>query len=432
MAMVSKEYTSTHSLITYSYLHISFKPVISMATPRLFVSSTCYDLQEIRFQLRNFIRDFGYDAVMSEFDDIFYSYETHVQDSCIEEINKCHLFILVVGNNYGSFYHQDKQENTIPDSVTLREFKQALEIKIQKHIFINKYVEYDYKNYKRALDKATLKHFQENNIPDSEIDIVRSEIKKGFDEQYHFPYDSYKYVFYFLDIIHELKEGNAISTFESFADVKDTLRKQWAGFMYESLTRKEKAVATIIQPLEAKIDRIEKSIAKIFESKTTESENTVTFDLSNLSRETNIENLEKLQNKIDELLIDITRYHYWDEEGEEHSGQRVHFNKRFNNDMAGAWLEYLKPLTQSFKWSKNIHVESVFKGFPLTKFNKANSEISYKNLFELLTLYNSLENHDKESFINTVCQQLNTSYDKPVQPVKGIAFPSGDDNDLPF
>ncbi|QES88079.1 DUF4062 domain-containing protein [Rhizosphaericola mali] len=66
-----------------------------MAIPRLFVSSTCYDLQEIRFQLRNFIRDFGYDAVMSEFDDIFYSYEAHVQDSCIEEINKCHLFILV-------------------------------------------------------------------------------------------------------------------------------------------------------------------------------------------------------------------------------------------------------------------------------------------------------------------------------------------------
>ncbi len=150
-----------------------------MAIPRLFVSSTCYDLQEIRFQLRNFIRDFGYDAVMSEFDDIFYSYESHVQDSCLDEIAKCQLFILVIGNNYGSFYHQDKQENKIPDSVTLKEFRKALEVKVYKHVFINKYVDYDYKNYKRALDRVTLKYFQDNNVADDNVENVRAEIKKN-------------------------------------------------------------------------------------------------------------------------------------------------------------------------------------------------------------------------------------------------------------
>ena len=43
-----------------------------MAVPRVFISSTCYDLQEIRFQLRRFIQDIGYEPVMSEFGDIFY------------------------------------------------------------------------------------------------------------------------------------------------------------------------------------------------------------------------------------------------------------------------------------------------------------------------------------------------------------------------
>lgn len=364
---------------------------------------------------------------MSEFDDIFYSYETHVQDSCIEEINKCQLFILVVGNNYGSFYHQDKEESIIPDSVTLKEFRRALDVKIHKHIFINKYVEYDYKNYKRALDKITLKHFQENNISNEETDNIRISIKKNFDEQYHFPYESYKYVFYFLDIIHEIKEGNAICTFESFSDIKDNLRKQWAGFMYESLTKKDKLSTTIIQPLETKIDRIEKSISKLFENKTNQSDDKITFDLSSLTRETNIENLEKLQEEIQILLNDVTHYKYFDyDERYEHSSRRMAFDKLFTFEMAKNWLEYLKPLTQSFKWSKEISVTNIFKGFPLSKYNKNNFEISYKTIFELFTLYNSLGDDDKNNLVNTVCQHLNYNFEKPVK--SAIIEPE----DLPF
>ena len=49
-----------------------------MAIPRVFMSSTCYDLQEIRFQLRHFIEEIGYDPVMSEFGDIFYDLGQHV------------------------------------------------------------------------------------------------------------------------------------------------------------------------------------------------------------------------------------------------------------------------------------------------------------------------------------------------------------------
>ena len=398
-----------------------------MATPRLFVSSTCYDLQEIRFQLRNFIKEFGYDAVMSEFDDIFYSYESHVQDSCLEEINKCQLFILVVGNNYGSFYHQDKQDNKIPDSVTLREFRKALEVKVYKHIFINRYVDYDYKNYRRALDKIIFKHFQENAVPDIEVEIIRTQIKKDFDKTYPFPYDSYKYVFYFLEIINELKENNAISPFESFADIKDTLRKQWAGFMYESLTKKDKLANLLIQPLESKIDRIEKSLNKLIDNKDTTQENKLTFDLSNLTRDNNLEKLEALKDKINELLYDISNYTYRSLR-EEQEVQRVYFSKKFTTDSTRKWLDSLKALTQSFKWSKEIPVEYIFKDFFLCKFSSYSSEIPYKTLFELYSIYSSLEDDDKTGFIRTVCEELNKNYEKQPEPPK----PKEVVDELPF
>lgn len=48
-----------------------------MAAPRVFVSSTCYDLQEVRYQLRTFIEDFGFIPVMSEYGDIFMIIKTY-------------------------------------------------------------------------------------------------------------------------------------------------------------------------------------------------------------------------------------------------------------------------------------------------------------------------------------------------------------------
>ena len=54
-----------------------------MAKPRIFVSSTCYDLKEIRSQIREFIIDYGYEPILSEFGDIFFDYGEHPQDSCL-------------------------------------------------------------------------------------------------------------------------------------------------------------------------------------------------------------------------------------------------------------------------------------------------------------------------------------------------------------
>ena len=120
-------------------------------------------------------------------------------------------------------------------------------------------------------------------------------------------------------------------------------------------------------------------------------------------------------------------YDFWTEDGENPIGQRIFFNNRFSNEMTQSWLDSLKALLQSFKWSKQIHCETVFKDFPLSKFNRWYHEITYKTLFELYTLYNSLENEDKIGLTNTVAQELNKNYEEPI-PL--IAQQSVDD--LPF
>lgn len=404
-----------------------------MATPRIFVSSTYYDLQEIRFNLKNFISEFGYEAAISEFGDIFYNYESHVQDSCIDEISKCQLFILIIGNNYGSLYYNENKQNNTPDSVTLREFRKALEIKIYKHIFINKYVDYDYKNYKRALEKVILKYFQTNTVSDVDIQNTHQKIKKQFDESYHFPQDSYRYIFYFLDIVYELKEGNAITGFETFYHIKDSLRKQWAGFMYESLTKKEKTNNNATSILNTKLENIEKSISKLIESKTVDKDFKVTFDLSSLTRDANIESINVLQDKIEKLLTEILKRQEDYDSWEGHFVKRMIFEKEFTFSATKTWLDSLKGLVESYKWSKRIHVKNIFKGFPFTKGAYEDDEISYNTILELYTIYNSLSDADKESFVNTVMQRLNGNYEIEAQRKFEPAYSNSPaDDDLPF
>src|SRR5688572_3927440 len=147
-----------------------------MATPRVFVSSTCYDLSEIRIQLRKFVEDFGFEPVMSEFGDIFYNFDKHVQDACKDEIEKSHLFILIIGNSYGSLYYEI-MEAEIPDSVTLQEFRKALDTNKPKHIFINQYVNHDYQNFRRTFEKKLSERLKIINPSEQELENKTEELK---------------------------------------------------------------------------------------------------------------------------------------------------------------------------------------------------------------------------------------------------------------
>ena len=57
-----------------------------MARPRIFVSSTYFDLRVLRADLERFIREMGYEAVMFERGHIPYGSEQALEEYCYREI----------------------------------------------------------------------------------------------------------------------------------------------------------------------------------------------------------------------------------------------------------------------------------------------------------------------------------------------------------
>ena len=57
-----------------------------MANPRVFVSSTYYDLKHVRSSLDIFIETLGYESVLSEKGDIAYSPNMPLDESCYREV----------------------------------------------------------------------------------------------------------------------------------------------------------------------------------------------------------------------------------------------------------------------------------------------------------------------------------------------------------
>jgi len=57
-----------------------------MARPRIFISSTFYDLKQIRAELDMFIESLGYEPIRNEEGDIPYGKDEALEEYCYKEI----------------------------------------------------------------------------------------------------------------------------------------------------------------------------------------------------------------------------------------------------------------------------------------------------------------------------------------------------------
>jgi hypothetical protein len=73
---------------------------------RIFISSTIFDLEEEREQIREYIKARGLHPIMSEHNDfdLNNSLKVHSHDCCIEEMLKCNSVIFIIGKQYGGLY----------------------------------------------------------------------------------------------------------------------------------------------------------------------------------------------------------------------------------------------------------------------------------------------------------------------------------------
>ena len=371
-----------------------------MAKPRVFVSSTCYDLKELRSQIREFINNYGYDAVLSEYGDIFFEYGTHPQDACFAEVSKCHMFLLIIGNTYGSFYHNS--DTIKPASVTMKEFEEALDKKIPKHIFINRFVEYDYQNYSRSWANKLKQIKSEGLLPEDYNSVDK--LKEDFDISYPFPHESYRHLFRFINLIY--KNNVPVVTFEYVEEIKNTLVKQWAGAMYEYLTADKSTPNEYIYDLNTKLDRLTVTMAKLVEGKKEGEGSKVTFDLSSVAEDQNLATIEQLKSKVFNSLQSILPYN-----SSRYTIKRK-AGKVFTEKDVMEWFQLLNENLDVFKWRPYLKQGELL----LNLKNKLSSWYSISinpvhvaNLCRVInTCKESFSQEEYKSLISAIVTELNT------------------------
>jgi hypothetical protein len=186
-----------------------------MSVPRIFVSSTYYDLKYVRSSLELFIRSLGYESILSEKGDIAYTPDSPLDESAYREVQNSDIYVLIIGGRYGT--EASATRTTTPhtfyeryESITKLEYKAAVERDIPSYILIERNVYAEYQTYRKNRENTTISY--------AHVDSVN--------------------VFQFIEELSAQPQNNPYHQFDKYSDIEDWLRLQWAGLFRELLNRR--------------------------------------------------------------------------------------------------------------------------------------------------------------------------------------------------
>ena len=178
-----------------------------MAKVNIFVSSTCYDLSQIRNDIKQCIINLGHNPILSEMKDFPIDPQLTNAENCINAVkNEADIFVLIIGNKYGSILESGK-------SITNTEFLTAINKGIPIYTFALKQM-------------TTILPLWEKN-PDMNLSEVVDNKK----------------VFEFLADVRK-RRGLWNFEFEKAQDITEILKAQLSNLFHEALGAKRK-----IEPL---------------------------------------------------------------------------------------------------------------------------------------------------------------------------------------
>ena len=243
-----------------------------MARPRVFVSSTYYDLKHIRSSLDQFIESLGYDPILSEKGDIAYTHDRALDQSCYREAENADIFVLIVGGRYGTGASSEirKPAKTFSDryeSITKKEYESAAKKNIPIYIFIEAGVYSEYQTYLRNKNNTEIRY--------AHVDSVN--------------------IFVLIEEILARPRNNPVHAFEKYSEVESWLREQWAGLFRELLTKQTQQQQLVALTTEVgHLRELNETLKKYLEAVMTGATSEISTKLIQ-SEEKRLEELRKLE-----------------------------------------------------------------------------------------------------------------------------------------
>ncbi|MCP5197165.1 MAG: DUF4062 domain-containing protein [Gammaproteobacteria bacterium] len=215
-----------------------------MAKPRVFVSSTFFDLRYIRSSLESFIENLGYEAVLSEKGRIAYDPDIPLDESCYREAASVEMFVLIIGGRYGSAASDENLEITPEfydryESITKSEYVSATNKDIPVYILIEKQVYTEYETFKKNKNNKSIEYAQ--------VDSVN--------------------VFFLIEEILNKSRNNPAYQFERHSEIEAWLKEQWAGLFRELINRRteRKQLASLSERI-SELSSINSSLQRYMEA----------------------------------------------------------------------------------------------------------------------------------------------------------------------
>jgi hypothetical protein len=182
-----------------------------MAKPRIFISSTFYDLHHVRDDLERFVLEFGYEPVRHETGSIPYGKEKAPESYAYQEVELSDIIVNIIGGRFGT----ESREDTA-FSVAQNELRRALDRNVQVFIFVEQGVLSEFSTYKLNKDNKKTKY--------RFVDDVR--------------------IYEFLEKLYNLPANNPITGFQTTKDITEYLRAQWAG-LFQRFLREQNRLAEV-------------------------------------------------------------------------------------------------------------------------------------------------------------------------------------------
>lgn len=183
-----------------------------MAKPRIFISSTCFDLIDIRSELTSFLETYNFEVLNSQLHNFGVSPELHSHTACLEQVNNADYFIVIIGKRRGGTFIGSEQ------SITNEEYKLAVKRGIPIMVFVDKAIDNNLVLYKKnpAMDFSSM------------IDDKR--------------------IFHFVEYIKSSSANNWVFQYENINDIKNVIKSQYSYYLLlfsQSIVKKKEKEKTV-------------------------------------------------------------------------------------------------------------------------------------------------------------------------------------------